>query len=101
MIAFIKKIRASNQQTKLKWLIIFSSISMVIVIAIWVMALRVITTDIENPSPVATETMTLGARFKNVLRELGFRTSTAISNIKGSIKSKEIELTPVASTTQQ
>ncbi len=96
MIQFIEKIRESDQRTKLKWLIIFSSISMVFVVAIWIAALRVITSNIEHPNiPVVASVesgVSLGKKISNVLSELKQRTSTAFSELKTGLSSKPIEI---------
>jgi hypothetical protein len=96
MIQFIEKIRESDQRTKIKWLIIFSSISMVFVVIIWIAALRVITSNIEHPDvPVATSTeskISFGDRFGNIFGELKQRTSTAFSELKTNLSSDPVEI---------
>jgi hypothetical protein len=96
MIQFIENIRASDQRTKMKWLIIFSSIAMIFVVIIWIAALRVITSNIEHPSiPVSVHDDTkvsISERLGNAFDELKKRTSTAFSELKNSLNSKPVEI---------
>ncbi len=96
MIRFIEKIRAGDRRTKLKWLIIFSSVSMVLVVILWIAALNVITFNILNPEVPAAATgeptTSLGDQFGSMFRELQTRTTNAFSNLKSSIAGREVEL---------
>lgn len=92
---FIQKIRASNHQTKMKWLIIFSSISMVFVILIWIAALNVITNDIANPviaKPDDPSLPSLSEKFSRAIDEIKTRTTNAFSNVKTQLKGQPVEL---------
>lgn len=93
---FIQKIRVSNHQTKMKWLIIFSSVSMVFVVMIWLAALNVITNDIANPvvaKPDDPSVPSLTQRFGSAIDELKARTTNAFSTLKSKVKGRQVELT--------
>jgi hypothetical protein len=102
MIQFIARIRASDEKTKWKWLVIFTSLSTIIVITIWIIALRGIKADIEQvaspPPAVTVEEPSLLEKLQSVAREIGKRTSIAVQTIRSKIKGKSIVLTPEAAT---
>lgn len=94
MLQFIENIRGSDHGTKIKWLIILSSVSMVIVVLIWIAALKIITTNIENPpvQTVADSGPSLADKFSSAFSEIRERTATAFGQLKGAIGSNKIEL---------
>ncbi len=92
MLRKLQEIRRADRATKLRWLIILSAISFVLVAGLWVVSIRMITANIENPEPATEQGIGLGSKFKSLLGEIGSRTSTAIGNLKNSIAGKEIEL---------
>jgi hypothetical protein len=104
MIQFIDKIRASDQRTKLKWLIILSSISMVLVVIVWIIAINVITSTITNPEPPKTPsdqtTVSFMEQLSALFTELRDRTTNAFSIIKSNIGSRTIELEQPATNPQ-
>lgn len=101
MLRKLEEIRNSDKATKYRWLIILSGISFAFVLAVWVIALRVIVTDIENKE-VATAEVESGPGFlasvKNMFSELGTRTGTAVTTLKNAVGKKEIQLTQASST---
>ncbi len=100
MIQFIARIRAGDEKTKWKWLIVFSTLSTLIVISIWVLALRGIKADIEQvaaPEQSATsldEDRSFLETLKSIASEIGKRTSIAAQTIRSKIKGNSIELVP-------
>lgn len=98
---FIKRLRASDQKTKLLWLIILSVIAFIFVLALWFFNLQSITARIKQPvAPMQKESSpSLLTSFKAGLYEVGVRTRIAVQTAIDSLGGNSIELTPVASST--
>jgi hypothetical protein len=106
MIQFIARIRAGDEKTKWKWLIIFTTLSTLIVIVVWILALRSIKADIELVAipPQSTvspaDDRSLLETLKAIASEIGKRTSIAAQTIRSKIKGNSIELVPIAAPTE-
>ncbi len=101
MLKKLEEIRNADRATKIRWLITLSTISLVLVVGVWVTALRVIVADIES-SPVADSADSGSGffqTFKKAFSEFGARTGTAIETLKNVVSREELQLS--SSTTSQ
>jgi len=92
---FIDEIRASDKNTRRKWVFICSGVCIIILIFIWIGSLKVIKNNIENQTVAVSEPSPLSdfsPRLGRALRELGSRTSQALSNLKLLLEREPIKL---------
>jgi len=97
MLRKLAEIRSSNLATKLRWLIILSSVALVLVFSVWLISVQIIVAKIQNKQVVGTEpTSGLLQSTGSFFSRLGERTGSALGNLKNSIGGKEIQLKPIA-----
>ena len=88
MLKKLAEIRNADKATRVKWVIILSTISSALVVLVWVATLNVITTQFERPElrmPDATPVASIGSKISNVFGQLRQRTSNTIEYFKSGM----------------
>ena len=89
MHAFVENIRASDTATKMRWVFILSGVCFVLVVALWMISLHMITSDIKSGAIAGAkaletpgEVVSAGEKIKQGFGELKLRTRNSYENIK-------------------
>jgi hypothetical protein len=97
MLQKLQEIRQADRPTRIRWVIILSTISTIIVIFLWVGSLKVITAKIESGDAVdATGIRNISAGIGAGFSELKLRTKNAFDYFAARLGDNEVELTPPA-----